>query len=774
MQPDRWIATILFTDIVGSTERAAELGDHGWRELRDQHHAIVREELARWGGREVSEAGDGFLSLFDNPAQAILSAATIRDRVRELGLEVRCGVHMGEVEQSADGSLGGITLHIGARVAAQAAAGDILVSSAVRDVEAGSGFGFEDRGRYELKGVPGHWRLFAVTGMPQEVAPPRRLPWITRVPRRVKTGAIALVVVLGLAGFYVVIQDRDGSPKPSGATSVSLASTNRSIAVLPFANMSADAENEYFSDGITDEIITTLSKVGDLKVISRTSIMTYKNTDKQMRQIAEELGVATILEGSVRRTGDRVRITAQLIDAKTDAHLWAESYDRSLTDIFEIQSAVATSIVTALNATLTGTERRWIKQKPTTNNEAYDAYLRANAELTRGGEIGGEFYRRAERFYRQAVELDPNFALAYARLSATHSLMYWYAFDQTPSRLEQVKTAVDRALEIQPDLPEAHLALGYYHYYGHRDYAQAMEEFTRAKRDLPNNADVHAAIGFINRRRGEWDEAVANLERAASLDPRSAHILRNVVQTHVRVTHDFERALEFLDLGLALDPVRFSLAKGGLYVRWKGDTGPLRAALDAIPPDFDPDGMVTRERFKLYWLNRDFDAAIRLLESSSVEAWDTVAAFSTKEEALGDAFFALGDRDRAREHYEAARLITESEVQKRPDVARLRSSLGLVYAGLGRREEAIREGRRAVELLPESKDALIGPSYVIRLAVIYARIGETDLALKELEQLLTMRAGPLRNEVRLDPMWDPLRDDPRFTELVEDDSWLPD
>jgi TolB-like protein/class 3 adenylate cyclase/Flp pilus assembly protein TadD len=770
MQPERSIATILFTDIVGSTERAAELGDRGWRGLRDQHHAIVREELARWGGREVSEAGDGFLSLFDNPAQAILSAAAIRDRVRELGLEVRCGVHMGEVEQSADGSLGGITLHIGARVAAEAGAGDVLVSSAVRDVETGSGFGFEDRGRYELKGVPGHWRLFAVTGLPQEVAPPRRSPRVTRVPRWVSTGAIALAAVLGLAGLYVVIQDRDGSPNPSGTTGVSLASTNRSIAVLPFANMSADAENEYFSDGITDEIITVLSKVGDLKVISRTSIMTYKNTDKQLRQIAEELGVATILEGSVRRTGDRVRITAQLIDAETDEHLWAESYDRSLTDIFEIQSAVATSIVTALNATLTGTERRWIKQKPTTDNEAYDAYLRATAELTRGGELGGEFYRRAERFYRQAVELDPNFALAYARLSVTHSLMYWYAFDQTPSRREQAKAAVDRALEIQPDLPEAHLALGYYHYYGQRDYARAMEEFTRAKRDLPNNAEVYAAIGYINRRRGEWDEAVANLEKAANLDPRSAHLLRNVALTHVRVTHDFERALEFLDLGLALDPVWFSLAKGDLHVKWKGDTGPLRAALDAIAPDFDPDGMVTRERFRLYWLNREFDVAIRLLESSSVEVWEIVAAFRTKEEALGDVFFALGDRDGAREHYEAARLITESEVQKRPDVARLRSSLGLVYAGLGWREEAIREGRRAVELLPESKDALIGPSHVMWLAVIYARVGETDLALKELERLLTMRASPHRNEVRLNPMWDPLRDDPRFTELVEHDS----
>jgi TolB-like protein/Flp pilus assembly protein TadD len=510
MQAERFVATVLFTDIVGSTERAAELGDRRWRGLREQHHAIVREELASWGGREVSESGDGFLSLFDNPAQAILSAAAIRDRVLELGLEVRCGVHMGEIERSADGSLGGITLHIGARVTAKAGAGEVLVSSAVRDVELGSSFGFDDRGQYELKGVPGEWALYAVTSIPAAAS-----------ERQWKSVAQRFM------------------PR---------ASAGKSIAVLPFANLSADPENEYFSDGVTETILTTLSRVRDLKVISRTSVMRLKGTTKSLREIASDLGVAHLVEGAVQRSGNRVRISAQLIDTRTDEHRWAETYDRDLEDIFAIQSDVAERIVGSLEAALTPVEKAQLEGRPTDSVEAYERYLKGrhfSAQRTSAA------LEQAVEFFRGAVEADSEFAQAWAGLADTYAVLPFFTEASPAEVRSKVRAAAERALAIDPSLGEPHAALGKTALAAW-DWEEAEREYRRALELSPGSATAHWYGVFLTFR-GEHDEAIAAQEHALELDPLSLPIHSALGVANI-CARRYDRAEAIYRSGLELDP----------------------------------------------------------------------------------------------------------------------------------------------------------------------------------------------------------------------------
>lgn len=428
MVPDRSIATILFTDIVGSTERAAKLGDRGWRELLARHHDVVREGLRRHGGREISTAGDGFLAVFDGTEPGIRCASEICGTVSTLGLEVRCGLHVGTVEERADGDIGGISVHVGARVARLAAPGEVLVTSGVRDAELGSDFVFEERGQHELKGVPGHWLLYAVSNASDDVGEPVRKTLV-----------------------------------------------DRSIAVLPFTNMSPDPENEFFSDGVSEELINRLTKLSQLRVSSRTSSFSFKERNLSIRAIADELGAATILEGSVRRAGNRIRITAQLIDAASDFHLWSHTYDRELEDVFEVQDEIAESIVDALEITLTPREKRAIEGTPATDMKAYDYYLRGR----------GFFYQNyypnlslAEEMYSKAVEIDPQYAPAHAGIATCAVHIYqWY--DKDVRHIERANAASTKAIELDPGLAEAHVSRGVV-LSVQGDHDQANQEFENA------------------------------------------------------------------------------------------------------------------------------------------------------------------------------------------------------------------------------------------------------------------------------------------------------
>jgi len=537
---------------------------------------------------------------------------------------------------------------------------------------------------------------------------------------------------------------------------------DRSIAVLPFQNLSDEKENAYFADGVQDDLLTNLSKIGDLKVISRTSVMPYRATQSNAREIGKTLGVGTILEGSVRRIGNRVRVNVQLINVENDQHLWAEDYDRELTDVFAIQSDLAQKIAGELRAKLSPAEKAQIERKPTENSEAYLAFVEGHDLLTRPDRLRTDT-EKAEQLFERATRLDPNFAGAFAALGWVEDWMY-HTFDPTPARKAKARAAVEEALRLQPDLPEAHLALGFYHYYCERNYQPALEEFAIARKSLPNSADVYLAIGAIQRRQGKWAESTANMEKAASLSPKDAFLLINLADNY-RAADDFEHADRLFDRAIEAAPnsVSARTGKAMLAVDLKGDLSEIDKQLAQIPPETasDAEGMVSRAY--LLMLQRKFHDAVAILK----QLHDTRSDDKPKEYLEGALYTFANDKEHARSAFQRARSILKKTIQEGSDDASRHMILGMVLAGLGEKNAAIAEGKRAMMLLPESRDALDGPKMTLALAQIYAWTGENDAALELLERSLTTPAGVTVSSLKLDPTWDPLRSDARFQALVD-------
>ena len=539
---------------------------------------------------------------------------------------------------------------------------------------------------------------------------------------------------------------------------------DKSIAVLPFENLSDEKENAYFADGIQDDVLTHLSKIGDLKVISRTSVMPYRGKTSSVREIGKALGVGTILEGSVRRIGNRVRVNVQLIDADTDEHLWAEDYDRDLTDVFAIQTDLAQKIANELRAKLSPSEKAQIERRPTENGEAYLAFVEAHELFYRPDGMFRANIEKAEQLFERATTLDSNFAGAFAGLARVHDWAY-HDFDKTPARKEKARAAAETAIRLQPDLPEGHLALGFYHYYCERDYQAALHEFAIAKLSLPNSAEVYMAIGAIERRQGKWKESTANLERAASLSPKDAWILQNLADNYY-ATRNFEAADKILDRAVEAAPKSFGprAEKARLAVDWKGDLSVMERELTQVPPGVDPDGIVTFSRMQLLLLQRKFPDALALLKQSPQ---DVFHSDKPREFFEGAIHTFSNDKQRALSAFKRARPIAEKALREGPTDASRHVILGMILAGLGEKDAAIAEGRRAVELLPESQDALDGPKTTVALAQIYTWTGETDQALQLIDRSLITPNGVTVPFLRLDPMWDPLRNDPRFQALID-------
>ena len=537
---------------------------------------------------------------------------------------------------------------------------------------------------------------------------------------------------------------------------------DRSIAVLPFQNLSDDKENAYFADGVQDDVLTNLSKIGDLKVISRTSVMPYRDMQSNARDIGKALGVATILEGSVRRVGTRVRVNVQLINVANDQHIWAEDYDRELTDVFAIQSDLAQKIAGELRAKLSPTEKAQIERKPTENSEAYLAFVEGHDLLTRPDRLQADT-EKAEQLFERATRLDPNFSKAFAALAWVQDWMY-HTFDPTPARKARAYAAAEEALRLEPDLPEAHLALGFYHYYCERNYQRALEEFAIAKKSLPNSADVYLAIGAIQRRQGKWGESTANMEKAASLSPRDAFLLMNLADNY-RAVDDFEKADRVFDRAIEIAPnsVSARTGKAMLAADLKGDLSEIDRQLVQIPPGAgaDSEGMVGRAY--LLMLQRKFQDAVAFLKQLPGNGSDE----KTKEYLEGALYTFVNDKEQARSAFQRARSILEKAIQEGSDDAMHHMTLALALAGLGEKDAAIVEGRLAVALLPESQDALDGPKMTLGLAQIYAWTGENDSAFELLERSLTTPAGVTVSSLKLNPVWDRLRGDARFQALID-------
>ena len=563
------------------------------------------------------------------------------------------------------------------------------------------------------------------------------------------------VIISAAAGFFLL-------PRASARK------IDKSIAVLPFQNLSNEKENAYFADGIQDDILTNLSKIGDLKVISRMSVMSYRGDGvRNAREIGKALGVGTLLEGSVRRAGNRVRVNVQLINANNDEHIWAEDYDRDLTDVFAIQTDLAQKIASALQAKLSPNEKARLDNRPTQNPDAYLLFVQARDYANRT-DMFRDTTLKAEPLFEQAIKLDPTFAAAFAGLSMVESWAY-HSFDPLPARREKARTAANEALRLQPDLPEAHLALGFSYYYGDRDYERALAEFEIAKRGLPNEAQAYMAIGAIQRRQGRWVESTANLEKAAELDPKNSSVLLNLGYNYM-ATRNFEAADKIFDRGIEAAPESFGspALKSELAIRWKGDLSVAEKELASVPPGVDPQGLVTLGRSGVLTLQRKFKEALQVIQQFRGETLLVRASTTCPKASLeGTLYLYLDDKVNAHSAFERARIIAERLVRESPDDAARHGQLGLILAGLGQKDAAIAEGKRAVELLPESQDAFDGPEVTAELAQIYAWTGEHDQAFGLLDHLLVVPNGITVPGLKLDPIWDPLRKDPRFQALID-------
>jgi TolB-like protein/cytochrome c-type biogenesis protein CcmH/NrfG len=588
----------------------------------------------------------------------------------------------------------------------------------------------------------------------QRASPPRS--WLHRKPALAALLLLLPAIVLTLAlPFYL-----HRNPTTS-------ASPDKSIAVLPLENLSDDKENAFFADGIHDELLSNLAKIKDLKVISRTSVTQYKSgIRRNLKEIAQQLGVGNVVEGSVRRSGDHVRVSVQLIDARTDRHLWGENYDRTLADSLALQGELATEIAATVGATLSPQEKARMEAKPTNNAAAYDAYIRGRAFRT--GVAWSENAESAIRSYQEAVKLDPNSTLAWAYLSCAQIGSYWSGNDHSAVALAPAKDSLDHALALDPNLPETHLAAGYYRYYGQLDFTGALTEFQRAEQGLPNNVDILQALVLIQRRLGHWEEAIEAGRRAVELDPRNVVSAIVLAETY-RCMRRFPEVLATADRLLALDPT------DGSAIWMKASVFLAAGDLDAVQPLLANPSTLQILRGTVALFQRRYAVAIEIF--SKELATETDRDLRTKEKfRLALSQKRAGDVTAARETYQNAAQELQRELEKVASDPMAHADLGLAYAGLGQAASAIAEGQKATALQPASKDPYEGPSREERMAQIHSLLGDADHAIPILKRLLQIPYYlPITTGwLRLDPVWDQIRNDPRFQELAAANAPLPE
>jgi TolB-like protein len=552
--------------------------------------------------------------------------------------------------------------------------------------------------------------------------------------------------------------------------------SEKSIAVLPFENLSKDEENAFFAGGVQDEILTNLAKVADLKVISRTSVMKYKSDlERNLREIANTLGVSHVVEGSVQRAGGRVRVNVQLIDARNDAHVWAEHYDRDVADVFAIQSEIAQQIANQLQAKLSPAEKTEIEERPTADLIAY-AYYTKSKEIDVWGNWEGAEKSMAQKvaLLEKAIQRDPNFALAYCALAKTQI----YLADD-PKDFELAKKSAEAALRVAPDLGEAHLELARYYFHAgvltgdyNHEYDRAREELAIVRRKLPNNAEALWIEAMIGRHENRWDASLANLKKANALDPRNSELAWDLGRIYFEMRRYSELEQFHASGGPLEDPwTKMVLAQIKLA---QGDPGAAQSLLEQVPLDFSPDASIWETRFKAALYLRDYDAANRIV-AATPEKWRDSALFDGPSGwAYGQIARARGDKQKAMAAFAAAREKMEAKQGDKPKDVDYFAGVSKLDVGLGRKEEAIREARQAVELMSIAKDSLNGPTWVANLALVYAWSGERDAALGQLEKVATLPgfgligAGPSATygDLLLNPCWDDLRGDPRFDKIV--------
>ena len=781
------IAHVLFVDIVGYSKLLHNQQSEVLRELNEVVRGTQQFRSADSAGALLRlPTGDGMALIFrespETPAKCALEIAQALKRHPQL--QVRMGIHSGLVNEVTDvnerANIAGAGINIAQRVMDCGDAGHILLSKRVaEDLENHERWRphLHELGEAMVKHGVGIRLVNLATedlGNPQVPAKIQRerearaiLARRARAKRRnpLIFGSLIAIVAIGLGLFLL----RDRLLRRPIETQMDA----KGIAVLPFENFSDDKENAFFADGIQDDILTSLARIKDLRVISRTSVMGYRGAAvHSLREIGKALGIANILEGSVRREGNRVVVTVQLIDALKDRHLWANRYDRTLADSLGLQGELAAEIAEALRVTLSPDEKARVETKPTENSEAYVFYLRAN-QIARNPDTLLEDFKKAEQFYVQAITLDPKFALAHARLASTRAQIYHF-YEPLDSWKSKARAEAELALRLQPNLAEAHLALGQCDYWIDQDYERALAEFGTAAVLAPSDGEVGQLIASIERRQGKWEESLETFAKNQKLDPQNPNIVRNLLFTNTALRR-WPEASRWAAQMRTMAPASLvaKIQSGYVEFCWKGDTGPLKAILGEVAAA-DPGGEITSCRWDVAMIDRDFGAARGVLQNTDLsELSYTNAALTPKSFLQGLIELAEGKQAEAQKLFELARPSFEKAVEEAPLSADRHANLGWFYAFAGQKDEAIREGRRAVELKPESKDAFDGAIMNCYLALIYARVGEKELAIPLIERLLktpgavdSVDYSITVNDLKHRWEWDPIRNDPRFQKLL--------
>ena len=565
-------------------------------------------------------------------------------------------------------------------------------------------------------------------------------------------------LIIGVSIFYFA---------KKGEFSYQQVGQERSIAVLPFKNLSSEQDSQYFTDGITEDILNHLFRIGDLRVISRTTSERFRDSKLSTTEIARSMGVNYLLEGSVRKQGENVRITAQLIDGKTDRHLWSENYDRELADIFLIQSEIAENIARELEVVIAPQENILIKKVPTENMEAYNYYLIGNNYYWRT--FDEQDYSIAIAMYSKAIELDPGFALAYTRLAICHASLYWFHFDRSSDRILKTRDAIDEAIRLDPELPEINMALGYYYYWCLLDYQKALEEFDFAERRLRNHPECILIKASVYRRAGDWKSARENFFRACELDPGSTKIAQNTAAT-LFLLGEFKQAEDFFNKASLLNPTFIEpyYFKSLMYLKWKGNTLQARETINKAlkyreganhPLIFEIEAL-------LDFYDGQYPKAISFLQSRDIEIMENQFYYHHKSFHIANIYRIMGQKDLALKNYDAAHIVLEAKLDENPDDPRLYSALGKVYAGMGMKEQAIDFGKKGVEMMPVEKEAYRGVFRVEDLARIYVMTSEYQEAIKQLDYLLSVPGILSVKLLLLDPTWEPLWNLPEFKKLA--------
>ena len=787
----RRLAAIMFTDMVGYTA-LSQRNEALALELLEEHRQILRSIFPRFNGTEIKTIGDAFLVEFQSALEAAQCALEIQrtlakrnhDVSPEHRIELRIGIHVGDVVHR-EGDVYGDGVNIASRIQPVAGIGGICISVDVeRQIHNALEARFEKLAPIELKNVEVPMDLFRIVlpwerqksevrGQKSEI---RKSSVIPKSGKSALIGALGLLLVIAVGWWWTTLSHKNLVSRASeGSQPQSI--PEKSIAVLPFESLSEEKQNEYFADGVQDEILTDLAKIADLKVISRTSVMQYKSgVARNLREIGRQLGVAHVVEGSVQRSAKKIRVNAQLIDARTDAHLWAQTYDRDLADVFAIQSEIANAIADQLQAKLSPNEKTAIEERPTANVAAFDEYSRAKTLLlTTGFSVAHTTnYLQAVDNLNSAIARDPSFFEAYCQLVYANDSLYALGTDHTAARLAQAETALQAAARLRPDAAEAHLARASHLYFALRDYKGAFAELEIARRGLANDPRIYELTGYILRRQGKQEEGLRDLKRSVELDPRNPFTLAQLA-----ISYQFLRrwpdTATVLDRALAITPddVETRMQRGLVDLYWKADPQPLHQAVERVRAEQPASIDHAADNWFLGALaERDWAAAKQALAALGDNPfWGDGAVLLGRHFGDGLLARAMHDDTKATEAFAAARLEQEQIVGKQKDYGPALCVLALIDAGLGKKELALAEGKRAMELMPVEKDSINGQRMQIYFAITAAWVGEKDLAL---QQLALAGATPGASVVasygslKLLPWWDPLRGDPRFEKIVAD------